>query len=155
MQQEPLRRESTRARPAAGVLLWSSQLQECRLVSQGQWVKNLSVCFSFFFLFFSRPPKTVQGRGMVLKQQGSLKLAQCESPIQRFLHGSARALPPSLLPSLSNAGVFCRPQLWKLNPNSQVMEMEVWLGLTRMATGQLTNFLRVPLFSSCASPSLV
>lgn len=151
MQQEPLRWESTRARPAAGVLLWSSQLQECRLVSLGQWVKNLSVCFSFF----PRPPKTVQGRGMVLKQQGSLKLAQCESPIQRFLHGSARALPPSLLPSLSNAGVFCRPQLWKPNPNSQVMEMEVWLGLTRVAAGQLTNFLCVPLFSSCASPSLV
>lgn len=91
MQQDP------HFQPTAGVLLWSSQQQECRLVSQGQWVKNLSVCFPFFFLL---PPKTERGRGMVLKQQGSLKLAQCESPIQRFLHGSTGALPP-LLPPLS------------------------------------------------------
>lgn len=145
MQQETLHWESTHIRSTAGVLLWSSQQQECRLVSQGQWVKNLSVCFSFFF---TPPPKTVQGLGMVLKQQGSLKLAQCESPDQRFLHGSTRALP-SLPPLHIHVGVFWRPRTCKPNPNSQVMEMEAWLSLTRMATCQLTRF---PLHS-CA-PSL-
>lgn len=58
----------------AGVLSWSSQKQECRLVSQGRWVKNLSVCFPLFFPLL--PPKSVQSLGTVLKQRGSLKLAQ-------------------------------------------------------------------------------
>lgn len=49
-------------------------------------------------LFFSSS-QTVQGL-VVLKQQGSLKLVQCESPIQHFLHGSRRALPLSNPPSL-------------------------------------------------------
>lgn len=58
----------------AGVLLWSSQQQECRLVSQGQWVENLSVCLLFAPLL--TPQKTVQGLDVGLKQQGSVKLDQ-------------------------------------------------------------------------------
>lgn len=60
-------------------------------------------------LFFFVHPKQSRALGMALKQQDSLKLAQ--SPIQRFLHGSTGALPPSLQ---THVGVFCRPRRCKI-----------------------------------------
>lgn len=69
---------------------------------------------------------------MALKQQASLKLAQRISPIQRFLHGSTRALPPPLSPNLC-VGLLQATAM--LNPiqtakvMEREMEMEAWLSL--------------------------
>ena len=131
VQQESLGWESSYTRPSAGFRLWSSQQLECRLVSQGQWVKNPSVCFSFF-----SPPKTVQGLGMVLKQQGSLKLARCESPIQPFHHSSKRARSLSLRPFLLIV-VWVFDTLRHSSSSWLMMEIEgPGFCLNRMAIGQ-------------------